>query len=103
MASSMPIRRGDAAPCALLGLLTLGELRVADRLLFVDAEQYGFVLESIRGVLAGTPVSKSWQHRVLAPFIVHAIEQVSASPLSALRTFMHAMAFVANYLLFLLA
>jgi hypothetical protein len=85
---------------AALALLTLGELRVFERLLFSDPAEYGFVLESVRGVLAGTPVSKSWAHRVLAPAMVHAIEPLSAEPLAALRAFTEVAIFASNLLLF---
>jgi hypothetical protein len=93
---------GNALPGAALALLTLGELRLLDRLLFSDSVQYGFVLESVRGVLAGTPVSKSWQHRLLAPFAVRALEAVLSTPLAALERFTQVMVFVANLTLFVL-
>src|SRR4051812_45039378 len=80
-------RNADAPPIAAVCLMSIGELRILDRLLFVDSAEFGFVLESIRGVLAGTPVSKSWQHRLLAPYLVRAMEQVRPDPLAALRTF----------------
>lgn len=53
----------------LVGLTAL-EWMVLERLLYSDAESVAFVVESVRGVLSGTPVSKSWQHRFVAPTLV---------------------------------
>jgi hypothetical protein len=85
-----------------LGLLTLGELTLLQRILFTNPAEYGFVLESVRGVLSGTPVSKSWAHRVIAPALVRALEPLAGSPLEALRAFTFGMVAAANVLLFVL-
>lgn len=85
-----------------LGILSLGEARIFDRLLYEDRDEYEFVLESVRGVLTGTPVSKSWSHRLFAPLLVRALEQVTSSPLAALKTFSHVAVLAINVLLFVL-
>src|SRR6185503_8526844 len=82
---SVSARPGRAFVSSLgaLGLMTLGENRVFDRLLFLDRPEYEFVLLNVRGVLEGTPVSRSFQHRLFAPMLVRAVESVTASPLAA--------------------
>lgn len=78
-------------PPALLAWLSLAEWKIFERLLYSDPASVGFVVESVRGVLAGTPVSKSWAHRVVAPFLVsllggaeaHAVERFAALTLLA--------------------
>jgi hypothetical protein len=110
----MPVSARDADRSARAGivrytgiagalvLLTLGEARIFDRLLYEDRGEYEFVLESVRGVLAGTPVSKSWSHRLFAPLLVRALEQITSSPLAALQTFSHVALLAINVLLFVL-
>ena len=49
--------------------LSLAEWKILARL-YADPPSLAFVVESVRGVLAGTPVSKSWAHRLLAPLLV---------------------------------
>lgn len=88
---------------AVLVLLTWGESRVFDRLFFTVPQDYGFVLESVRGVLSGTPVFKSWQHRLLGPWAVHGLAMLVGDPLQALRIFCLWMTFAANTLFYLLA
>lgn len=58
-----------ASSLALLALLTLGEIRLFDRLLS-GVEDVAFVGESVRGVTSGRPVSPSWQHRLIGPWTV---------------------------------
>ncbi len=58
------------APPALIAWLSLAEWRIFARLLYADEASVGFVVESVRGVLAGTPVWKGWAHRVVAPTLV---------------------------------
>jgi hypothetical protein len=62
---------------AVLALMALAEIRLFDRLLYDDAPEFGFVVESVDGVLSGRPVSKSWAHRLLAPAAVAALGRVS--------------------------
>jgi hypothetical protein len=83
--------RALTQPWAALGillLLTLGQMRLFDRLLYSDASQYGFVLQNVDGVLKGRPVSKSWQQRFLAPGLVVALDRVTHDRLQSLRWFM---------------
>jgi hypothetical protein len=58
------------APSALLVWLSLAEWKIVERLLYSHPPSVAFVVESVRGVLAGTPVSKAWAHRIFAPFLV---------------------------------
>jgi hypothetical protein len=96
----------SSSPCALafvvLSLVTLAEVRLIDRLLFVDQAEYGFVLHNVRGILAGTPVWKAWQNRLLGPAAVTALSWATGDPLSALKLFGGLMIVGANSLLYVL-
>src|SRR5258708_22457745 len=85
----------------LLTLLTLGEIRLFERLLYDGRTDYDFVLVNIGGILDGHPVSKSWQQRLLAPTIIASISAVSGDRLTALKIFGRALTVVANLLLFI--
>jgi hypothetical protein len=87
----------------LLALLTAGEARLFERLLFVDAAEYGFVLQNVEGVLGGRPVSKSWQQRFLAPRLVTALDMLTHDRLASLRLFGAVLAFIQNLTLFAIA
>jgi hypothetical protein len=87
---------------AAFALLTLAEVRLFDDLLFAKRTDYEFVLTSVDGVLNGTPVSKSWQQRVLAPAAVAALGAITSTRLEALRLFSGVMIVGANALLFAL-
>jgi hypothetical protein len=93
----------NAAPVAAICLMTLGQLRVLERLLFVDPAEVGFVLASVRGVIDGTPVSKSWQHRILAPYVFRALEQICPDSLTTLEVFLRIFVLGANVSLFVLS
>jgi hypothetical protein len=69
---------------ALLSWLSLAEWKVLERL-YADAPSAAFVVESVRGVLARTPVSKSWQHRFLAPLLVSALGGPSVEAVARTR------------------
>jgi hypothetical protein len=58
---------------AFVTWLSFAEQTILDRLLYTANASTAFVVESVRGVLAGTPVSKSWQHRFLGPLFVSAL------------------------------
>src|SRR5438270_335642 len=88
------------AALVVLALLTLGEIRLFDRLLYDGHDDASFVVESVRGVLDGRPVSKSWQQRLLGPLVVQAVARVSGSPLTALRVVGGFFVAIANFLLF---
>lgn len=66
------VRRNVAslAPPALLVWLSLAEWKILERLSYAHPPSVEFVVESVRGVLAGTPVTKAWAQRLLAPFLV---------------------------------
>jgi hypothetical protein len=92
-----------------LALLTLGEWRLFDRVLFADGgvnprAGAGFVLTAVDGVRAGRPVSPSWQQRLVGPALVAAIAGVTGGDrLRALVGFTHAMVLAANLLAFVLS
>lgn len=88
------------AALGVLLLLTLGEMRLFDRLLYDDASQFGFVLQNVDGVLQGRPVSKSWQQRFLAPALVVTLDHVTHDRLQSLRWFFGLCALLANWVLF---
>jgi hypothetical protein len=89
-------------PLAALLLLTLAEVRIFDRLLFERRTDYDFVLTSVDGVLSGSPVSKSWQQRIIGPAAVAALTAITATRLDALRLFSALMTAAANALLFVI-
>jgi len=104
-AVSMPeVYRPRVPPLALelafVAWLSLAEAKIFERLLFSDPASSSFVVESVRGVLAGTPVSESWQHRILAPLLVSAMGGAS---LPAAVAFFGLTLLAANVLLFVLA
>src|SRR5215467_9728680 len=70
MAKVYWVRVRQLALCVgFLSWLSLAESKILERL-YADPASAGFVVESVRGVLAGTPVSKSWQHRFVGPLLV---------------------------------
>jgi hypothetical protein len=87
---------------AILSWISLAEWKVFERLLFVRSVDVDFVLVNLRGILAGTPVSKSWQQRFVGPLLVSALAAVAGEPLVALKLFSALMVLAANLLLFAL-
>ena len=83
----------------LVGWLSLAEWTTLERLFSADAAGTAFVVESVRGVMAGTPVSRSWQHRLLGPLLVTALG--GANPGALARAALLLLA-AANLLLFAL-
>ena len=80
----LQLLRGCAV-AGILALLTLGQARLFDRLLYVDPAQYGFVLQNVEGVRSGRPVSKSWQQRFLGPALVVVLDPLTHDRLLSLR------------------
>jgi hypothetical protein len=95
-------RRAWALAAVVLCLMTLGEIRLFDRLLFGNAADCEFVLRNIRGILARTPVWKAWQNRLLGPAAVRALSWVTRDPVASLKVFCDLMILAANALLFAL-
>jgi hypothetical protein len=89
--------------CLLLLLLTFGEARLFNRLLYADPLEYGFVLANVDGVLSGKPVSKSWQQRVLTPLGVRALDSWTHERLASLKLFGALLLTAANLALFWIA
>jgi len=86
----------------LIGWLSLGEWRVLRQLAFQLPASLEFVLVNVQGVLVGTPVSKSWQQRFLAPGCVAALDTLTGSRLHSLMLFALLSLLAANLLLFAL-
>ncbi len=96
-------RRGSAAwGVVVFGVfvLSLGEVRLFERLLFEDQTRLGFVLENVTGVLHGAPSLPSWQHRVFGPALVSALSSATGDLRSAYRLYFEVSVFAANALLF---
>ena len=85
-----------------LSLLTLGEIRLVDRLLFSQPAESEFVLRNIAGVLAGTPMWKAFQSRLLGPAMVAALDAVTGDRVRSLRLFGQLALAASNLLLFCL-
>ncbi|HEX3597859.1 MAG TPA: hypothetical protein VHU80_22275 [Polyangiaceae bacterium] len=83
-------------------LLSLGEVRILDRLLFVDRREFGFVLDSVHAIVARAPIWRSWQHRLIPAYALNGLEALTTTPLEALRFFTEAMILVQNVFLFAL-
>jgi hypothetical protein len=95
-----------AAAWAALLLLTLGQWRLMDRVLW-DGHGGGgdeaFVLAGVDGVLAGRPVSPSWAQRLAGPAAVAGLAHLTGGDRRrALIGFTDAMVLAANLLLFAL-
>lgn len=91
-------RRALALCAALVAWISVVEWEILERL-YAGPSSREFVLESVRGVLAGTPVSRSWQHRFVAPLLVSAMPGDEASALARARL---VLLVAANLLLFAL-
>jgi hypothetical protein len=94
--------RSVGAWLALLALLTLGELRLYERVLYEGHDAAAFVTTNVKGILAGRPVWQAWQHRLVAPLVVAGLARVTGDLDSALRLHGRAMVLAANLLLFAL-
>lgn len=79
--------------------LSVAEWKALERLLYADPNSTAFVVESVRGVMAGTPISRSWQHRFLGPLLVTALGGADAVTLARAGLLLLA---AANLLLFAL-
>ena len=88
------------AACLALLLITLGETRVFDRLLYANQAECAFVSLSVDGVLRGRPVYKGWQNRLLAPALIKALDSVTANRVESLKVLSHLALLCSNLLLF---
>jgi iron-sulfur cluster assembly accessory protein len=84
----------------LLALMTLGELRLRDRLLYANRVEFDFVAFNVAAIRDGRPVFKAWQHRVLSPVAVWAIGRLAGRDPQAIKVFCNLMIATANLLLF---
>ena len=96
--NSWLVWRARLVAFASLLWLSLAEWKILERL-YADPASRAFVAESVRGVLARTPVSKSWSHRFVAPWLVSALGGASAE---GTARFAALTLFAANGLLFVL-
>jgi len=87
---------------AALAWLSLAEWKIFERLLFDRPADYEFVIKNVHGILAGTPVFKATQQRVLGPLAVVGLEKLTGDPVSALKLWISLMLGAANLLLFAL-
>lgn len=72
----------------LVLLLTWGEFALFEGSLLGRRAEVDFVLLNVEGILAGTPVWKSSQHRLLGPLLLSALQRLAADPRTALAWFM---------------
>ena len=93
-------KRAGVVLAWVIGMLTLGEYRLFERLLFQERGEYEFVLSGVSGVLSGRPVSQSWQHRFLSPLLVAALDSLTSDRLSSLKLFCALLIGCTNCLLF---
>lgn len=85
-----------------LAWLSLAEWKILTRL-YADPPSLAFVVESVRGVLGGTPVSKSWAHRIATPYLVGLLgEPLGGTENEAVLRFTGLALLAANALLFAL-
>jgi hypothetical protein len=91
-----------AAALAVVALITLGEIRLRERLLYADASEMAFVRANVAGIVHGQPVSKSWAHRVLTPLVVAGLARVTGDDLAAIEVLENLLVAAANLLLFAL-
>ena len=81
-------------------LLSLGEYRLMERLLFGSEYHIDFVLLNIEGIITGYPAGRVFQNRLLGPYLVTGIAQITNSPLiSALKWYTLLMVVLENLLL----
>jgi hypothetical protein len=92
--------RALAAGLLVVALISLGEIRLRERLLYADASEMEFVRANVAGILEGSVVSTSWQHRVLAPLAVAALARLVGSELRAIELFCNLATAAASFLLF---
>jgi hypothetical protein len=91
--------RSALLPLAVFLVLGAAEALLFDHLLFQRSVHHEFVLTAIEGVLTGRPVSESWQHRIMGPFIVALLGHLTPTRLDALRLFSAMTVIGANLLL----
>jgi hypothetical protein len=84
----------------VLALMTLGEIRLRERLLFSNHVELQFVADSVAGIREGRPAFKAWQHRVLAPALISVVAAVAGDQARALEIFSGIMVAGANLLFF---
>lgn len=93
-------RRSETFALVLIALLTLGELRLRERLLYANAVELEFVRVNAALILEGRPVSRSWQHRLLPAGAAAALTPVAGSHVAAVRWLENLLVAAANLLLY---
>ncbi len=88
--------------CAL-ALLSAAELRLFMRLLFEDTRQYGFVVDNLRGILAGKPAFPAFQHRLLGAGAWWLLERITGDSVLALELLTGLLLTAANFVAFEMA
>lgn len=81
-------------------LLSLGQYRLSERLLFASEYHTNFVLLNVEGVVSGQPAGRVFQNRLLGPYLVMGLAQLlDRSLLFALKLYTLIMTVLANLLL----
>lgn len=98
-----PRRWAQIREYGALALLSAAELRVFLRLLFEEPRQYGFVVDNLRGILAGTPAFPAFQHRLLGAGAWWLLERLTGDAVLALELLTGLLLTAANFVAFELA
>ncbi|HWA77757.1 MAG TPA: hypothetical protein VG937_35720 [Polyangiaceae bacterium] len=77
-------RAQERGVALLFALLTVAEARLIVGALLRNRDQVAFVLHNASAILAGTPVWKSSQHRLLGPALLRVLEPLIRDPALAL-------------------
>jgi hypothetical protein len=97
---AVAVRAGRVVPLAIVAAISAVEAAILERLLFRPAGSLDFVVESVRGILNGTPVYKAWQQRLLGPLVVAGLDLVTGETARSLLLVRAGTLVVANLLLY---
>jgi hypothetical protein len=85
-----------------LALMTLGEVRLLERLLYGNRVELDFVARNMAAIRVGRPTFKAWQHRIVAPGLIASINPVTGGYLESVKLLSNLLLAGANLLLFLI-
>lgn len=95
------MRAGRVIPLAIVAAISAVEPAILERLLFRPPGSLEFVVESVRGILHGTPVYQAWQQRVLGPLVVAGVDLATHDTGRSLAIVRGVTLLVANVLVYL--
>lgn len=95
------MRAGRVIPLAIVAAISAVEMAILERLLFRPPGALEFVVESVRGILHGTPVYQAWQQRLLGPLVVAGVDLATHDTGRSLAIVRGGTLLLANVLLFL--